>query len=78
MARTKPPTVVRRTPSELHAQSNGVIYRDGYAEKQDEKQTNGSVRPRRSSDAASKHILAREGIVSLVFCVGGIYASLYV
>jgi hypothetical protein len=76
MARTKPPSVVRRTPSELHAQSNGVIYRDGYSEKQDQKQTNESIRATSFSDSGIKNTLNRQGIVSLIVCVGGIYASL--
>jgi hypothetical protein len=86
MARQKPTTVTRREPSELHAQANGVLYHDGYPEavnkpgkEHAEKATqiNGSLHSSKSHvSRQSKNPLNREGFISLVFCVCGIYASL--
>lgn len=83
MARQKPATVTRREPSELHAQANGVVYRDGYSEAVDktemgqDTQINGSLHSSKSHvSRQSKSPLNRPGFVSLVFCVCGIYASL--
>jgi hypothetical protein len=83
MARQKPTTVTRREPSELHAQANGVVYRDGYSEavdkteKEQATQINGSLHSSKSHiSRQSKNPLNREGLVSLIFCVCGIYASL--
>ena len=83
MARQKPATVTRREPSELHAQANGVVYRDGYSEAVDksekERATQINGLPHSSKSHVSRHTknrLHREGFVSLIFCVCGIYASL--
>jgi len=80
MARQKPATVKRREPSELHAQANGVVYRDGYPEavnKPEKPQVNGSLHSSKSHvSRQSKNPLNREGFISLIFCVSGIYASL--
>lgn len=83
MARQKPAIVTRRQPSELHVQANGVVYRDGYSEAVDksekEKVTQINDLPHSSKEHVSKqskHALHREGFISLIFCVCGIYASL--
>jgi len=72
MARSKPPTPVRRTPSETFKQANGKSHT-----------LNGVIETveKGIEDAAAVH--ARDpveqkqaGFVTLVICVGGIYASL--
>lgn len=80
MARTKPATPIRRTPSETHAQ-NGSAH----------KQANGFPRHRRNSvteviergleqvaEAAARDPQEQKqaGLLALAVCVGGIYASL--
>ena len=86
MARQKPTTVTRRQPSELHVQANGVVYHDGYPEARNKlgkeqaeeaSRINGSLHSSKSHvSRQSKNLLHREGFISLVFCVCGIYASL--
>jgi hypothetical protein len=76
MARDKQRPAVRREPSDIHVMSNGVIHHDGYSEKAVEK-----VEKILSSGSAELAELAttakgEPGVVTLVFCVGGIYASL--
>jgi UDP-galactose transporter B1 len=68
MARTKR-VAVERTPSDLLIHSNGHVHLDNVA--------NGTPsKPEASSKAKVKETQA--GIGTLIFCVGGIYASLYV
>jgi hypothetical protein len=78
MARQKQRMAVRREPSDLHSQSNGVIHQDGYTEGGNEKtRANGDVKQLVSS-ISDKREQKQAGFGTLVFCVGGIYASLYV
>jgi len=80
MARTKSPAM-RREPSDLHKQSNGVIHRDGYSEKsipsmlEDNLVANASSKAPMSSMGAPT---SQAGLASLLFSVGGIYMSLSV
>lgn len=79
MARTKSPAI-RREPSDIHIQSNGVVHRDGYSEKSipsmlDKKlASNGSATVSIKTDA-SKAASKEVGILNVLACVGGIYAS---
>jgi hypothetical protein len=72
MARQKR-VAVERTPSDLFVQSNGKTHVDNTAE-------NGSaVAENKANTVAhtiSKAVETQPGITSLIFCVGGIYASL--
>jgi UDP-galactose transporter B1 len=72
MARSKPQTPVRRTPSETFKQANGTSHTLNDVIENVEKEI---------EDAAEVH--ARDpveqkqaGLGTLLFCVGGIYASL--
>lgn len=74
---------MRREPSEIHSQSNGVIHRDGYSEKAKEipvmldkkLASNGTaVAPGETTTAAGG--INPTGLISLLVSVGGIYASL--
>lgn len=82
MARQKPAIVMRRVPSELHAQANGVVYHDGYSEavnksaKEQATEINGSLHSKSHVPQQSENVLYRKGFISLIFCVSGIYASL--
>jgi hypothetical protein len=82
MARTKSPPI-RREPSEIHAQSNGVVHRDGYSTKEDEipamldkKLASNGTAGALEKPAAKAQGINSTGLVSLLFSVGGIYASL--
>jgi hypothetical protein len=82
MARTKSPAI-RREPSEIHIQSNGVVHRDGYGKKEvssllDEKLVSDSSAAGAGSLALKDQDLSQPGLGSLIFSVGGIYMSLYV
>jgi UDP-galactose transporter B1 len=70
MAREKR-TAVQRTPSQLLVQSNGVVLENGDLSKS---------APAAPADApkAAKGKPAEAGLVTLLICVAGIYASLYV
>jgi hypothetical protein len=82
MARTKSPAI-RREPSDIHHQSNGVIHRDGYNSKDipsmlvDKLAVNGT--PIASGEQHVTHGAppTEAGVLSLLFNVGGIYMSLY-
>jgi hypothetical protein len=70
MARTKR-VAVERTPSDLLIHSNGHVHVDNVA--------NGT--PARTKTAPIVKAKAKDtqaGVGTLIFCVGGIYASLYV
>jgi hypothetical protein len=82
MARTKAPAI-RREPSEIHAQSNGVVHRNGYSPKDvpallDEKLASNGAAGGHHKSAAKKQAFNPAVLVGLLFSVGGIYASLYV
>jgi hypothetical protein len=62
MAREKR-TAVQRTPSQLLVQSNGVVHDGGEPDKV-------------QLDAPAKPKPAEGGVVTLLICVAGIYASL--
>ncbi|KAF2422850.1 UAA-domain-containing protein [Tothia fuscella] len=79
MARTKSPAM-RREPSDIHLQHNGVIQRDGYKAEEskdipsmleDKLIAHGTVAESHGHDPSSKEA----GVLSLLFNVGGIYAS---
>jgi hypothetical protein len=73
MAREKR-TAVQRTPSELLAQSNGLVVENGDLSKT-------TTRPQTCAAVAEKAASpkpAEGGVVTLLVCVAGIYASLYV
>lgn len=71
---------MRREPSEIHSQSNGVVHRDGYSEKAEkipamlEKKlaSNGKI------GAPGETVAGNDtpGILNLVISVGGIYGAL--
>lgn len=74
MARSKPQTTVRRTPSETHKHINGTAH-----------ELNGVVHAIEHEVEKAAELAARDpkeqkqaGIVALVICVLGIYGSLYV
>ena len=80
MARSKP-AAVRRTPSDLHFQSNGKVYQDGLSEKPfvdkvDPHPDANGVPHSSTQQKDQKNPLMRQGFASLLFCVGGIYATL--
>jgi hypothetical protein len=73
MARQKR-IAVERTPSDLYFQSNGSVHVDNTDQ-------NGSTVDHKKSDTSISHTLealedSQPGLGSLIFCVGGIYASL--
>jgi hypothetical protein len=71
MAREKQ-QAVQRTPSQLLAQSNGIILENGHA-------TNSSMSAKTDTPKpgkVTKHKPAEAGFWTLAICVGGIYASL--
>ena len=72
MARSKPATPVRRTPSDTHKHANGVAH-----------QLDGAVHSIEKKIEGQAELLARNpqeqkeaGLLQLLICVGGIYASL--
>lgn len=74
MARSKPAAPIRRTPSETHKHANGVSH-----------QLDGAVHSIEQRIEAQAELLARNpleqkeaGLLQLMVCVGGIYASLQV
>jgi hypothetical protein len=72
MARQKR-IAVERTPSDLYFQTNGTVHIDNTSEI-------GHAVSEKPSIATAVHQVAKQhepGLGSLIFCVGGIYASLY-
>jgi hypothetical protein len=69
MARTKR-VAVERTPSDLLIHSNGVTHVDNVA--------NGTPSKPKLQAVMEKIKESQAGFGTLIFCVGGIYASLYV
>jgi hypothetical protein len=72
---------MRREPSEIHAQSNGVVHRDGYSTKEiptmlDEKLVSNGTAGVLEKPAEKAPGVNPTGLVGLLFSVGGIYASL--
>lgn len=69
---------MRREPSEIHAQSNGVVHRDGFSAEKVPAMLDQKLAPNGASEAMQAQKLNPTGLLSLLFSVGGIYASLYV
>lgn len=82
MARTKSPAM-RREPSEVHSQSNGVVRRDGYSEKAekipamlDKKLASNGKLGAQGETVAKSAGNDPPGILNLIISVGGIYGAL--
>jgi hypothetical protein len=72
---------MRCEPSEIHVQSNGVVHRDGYSAKEiptmlDEKLASNGTAGALHNSAVRAQRVNPPGLMSLLFSVGGIYASL--
>lgn len=81
MARTKSPAI-RREPSDIHLQSNGVVHRDGYNSKNipsmlvDKLAVNDTAKSLEGLPVIHVASPKEAGVLSLLFNVGGIYLSL--
>lgn len=75
---------MRREPSEIHSQSNGVVHRDGSLEKTEkipamlDKKLASNGQAGAPGEAVAKSAGNESpGIVNLIISVGGIYGALY-
>ncbi|KAF2875519.1 UDP-Glc/Gal endoplasmic reticulum nucleotide sugar transporter-like protein [Massariosphaeria phaeospora] len=71
MARTKPATPVRRTPSETHKHANGTSHPVNGTMEKLEKRVEEAVEAQARDPVEQK----QAGLLTLAICVGGIYAS---
>ncbi|QDS73650.1 hypothetical protein FKW77_002412 [Venturia effusa] len=81
MPRTKSPAM-RREPSEIHSQSNGIVHRDGYSEKAeripamlDQKLASNGKAGAPGETVAKATGNDPPGILNLIISVGGIYGA---
>jgi hypothetical protein len=82
MARTKSPAV-RREPSDIHMQSNGVIHRDGYSADEIPTMIDNKLAADVSAELPTSPVAVlkapkkKSNVLIGAFCVMGIYVSLY-